>query len=158
MKINITKKEYSLLIDMLCIANWVMHAVNEYQHSSEHELFIKKMMSFCNEMDANDKIMFSEEMDDYFETGEYVKYIQEKFIKPYKDDFFVEELIERLAKRDLIAEVGEKQLMSMDFVEKMTRLEAIKDLYQNEFSGNGLKYLKINRQAELEGNSRLCIH
>jgi hypothetical protein len=145
MKINITKKEYSLLIDMLCIANWVMHAhaMNEDQHSIAHEIFIKKMMSFHDEMDANDKIMFSNELDDYFETGEYEEYIHEKFIEPYEDELFWDELIERLAERDLINEVGEKQLVGMDFVEKMTRLEAIKELYQDEFSENGLKNLKI---------------
>jgi len=145
MKINITKKEYSLLIDMLCIANWVMHAhaMDEDQHSIAHEIFIKKMMSFHDEMDANDKIMFSNELDDYFETGEYEEYIHEKFIEPYEDEFFWDELIERLAERDLINEVGEKQLVGMDFVEKMTRLEAIKELYQDEFSENGLKNLQI---------------
>lgn len=149
MKINISKKEYGLLMDMLCIADWIMHAhaLKEEDRFSEHEIFFKRMMAFSKEMGAEDKILFEEDLNDYYQTRDYEAYILDQFIEPYDDECFWEELIDRLAQRDLVNAIGEDKFLKMEFLERATRLEEIKALYDHEFSEHGLQNMYMKKKG-----------
>ena len=90
MNIEFTSKEYQVLLDMLSIADWVMNAFveDEAEHSKEHEALKRKLFSFYKEMGEERRVEFAPEFDDYFETREYERYIQETFLLPYEDNLF----------------------------------------------------------------------
>lgn len=143
MKINITKKEYRLLVEMLYLADWMMHSHSIERPYQEHEMLKNKLLSFYKEMDAEDIIEQSKQSDDYYEVNEFDEYIHEKFIDPYDTETFWDELIDRLAMRDLINEIGIEKYKSMEGMERITRSEEVRERYANEFEHNGLKNVKI---------------
>jgi hypothetical protein len=146
MKINFTKKEYRLLLDMMYLSDWMInsHSIPPEIASSAHKEFKNKIYSFCKEMDAEDLIEYVEKHNEYYETRKFDDIISDKFIEPYNNDIFWEELTDRLAERDLINELGIDKMSTLDGIERITLLERKKEKYINEFEENGLENLEIN--------------
>ena len=148
MKINFTKKEYRLLVDLLYLSDWILnsHVVDiEKEGYPEHKALHKKILSNYKEMDAEDIITYDKELDDYFETGEYSESLHEQFLDPYEEKTFWDELIDRLAVRDLAKEVGEEKFRTMERMERFTRLEELSEHYANEFENHGLEHVQIQK-------------
>ena len=145
MKINITKKEFRVLVEMLYLADWMMHshAIGEEQHHHEHEQLRKKILSHYKEMGAEDIIEYSEKLNDFYETSDYDEYIHEKFIEPYDNECFWDELIDGLAERDVVNEIGIEKLKSMEGIERVMKIEEAKERYVNEFEEHGLKHVTV---------------
>tara|TARA_R110000868_G_C10885184_1_gene763229 strand:- start:202 stop:648 length:447 start_codon:yes stop_codon:yes gene_type:complete len=147
MKINITKKEYACLLDMLGLADWVMHShtVSDDERHQEHEALIRKIYAYASSMDAEDKIEYSKRFDDYFERDDYMEDLHEKFIDPFEEATFWDELIDRLGKQDAILQHGADKLQKMEPMERITKIEDAKEKYTDEFEKHGTKHLKINK-------------
>jgi hypothetical protein len=69
--------------------------------------------------------------------------LHEKFIDPYDDETFWDELLDRLAARDLVRSIGVTEYESMDRFDRIVKLEEIMDKYREEFSNNGIDQLII---------------
>lgn len=143
MKINITKKEYRLLIEMLYLADWMMHAHCVDRPYKEHEAFKKKILSLYKEMDAEDIIEYSKKLDGYYEVNEYDEYIQEKFIIHYDNETFWDELIDRLAERDILKEIGLEKYKAMEGIERITLFDEKRNHYAIEFEKYGMERVRI---------------
>lgn len=143
MKINITKKEYKLLLEMLYLSDWMMNAHNVDDRNPEHETLRKKLLAHYKEMDAQDIIEYSETSDDFYETKEYEQLIHQKYITPYDDETFWDALIDRLAERDAVSEIGMEKYLSMEGIERIMKVEEYIERYTNEFEQHGLDHVKI---------------
>ncbi len=143
MKINITKKEYQLLLDMLYLSDWMMHSYETNCKDNEYKKLRKKFLSFYKEMGADNKIEYSSEHDDYYEREPYDSTIHEKFIETYENNFFWDELIDRLGRRDVVNQMGIDTFQSLDNMERITKVETEKEKYANEFEHHGLDNLKV---------------
>lgn len=143
MKINITKKEYRTLLDMLYIADWVLHShtIKETKHN-EYEALKQKFLSYFKEMEADDQIEFSTELNEYFEKTQYEELLIKKFIEPYESKLFWDELMHRLSERDVIHAMGIEQYKKMDPMERMRKVEEAKAQYANDFEKHGVEHLK----------------
>lgn len=149
MKINITKKEYRLLLDMLYLSDWMMnaHATDPEDYHNDHRALRKRFLSYYKEMDATDIIEYSKEMNDYYELRNYDDDIHAQFIEPFEDETFWEELIDRLAKRDLIKAVGKIEYESMDGMDRVMQLEKAREKYSVEFAAHGLDHLSVKNNS-----------
>jgi len=145
MKINITKKEYRLLIDMLYLADWMMNSniIGDDQKHSQHEKLRKKFLSYYKEMEAEDIIEYCNKLNDYYEVQNYDEYLHEIFIDSYDDETFWAELISRLSKRDAIKEIGIEKLTKMKDLDRAMKIGEFREKYENEFEQHGLKHVKI---------------
>ena len=116
MKVDISKKEYRALLDMLGIANWVLHAHRD--------------------VDAPRTAAYRE--------------LEQKFFKLAADfglaDLFEydEELVERLAMRDVLSHIGQREFHEMEVEERLNKLDAAIEIYEDEFAKNGLNRLAID--------------
>jgi hypothetical protein len=146
-KLHLTKKEYRALVDLLQVADWILHShsVKPEEFSSAHEAVMKKILSFSEEMQCEDIIEHDKSRDEYYETPEYEAFLQEKFIEPYNAQTFWEELADRLATRDALREIGEEKFQSMEPMERVIFLGEKTDAYENEFEEHGLECLTIIR-------------
>ncbi len=145
MKIYFTKNEYRLLIDMLYVANWVMHSHDigsERSHIAHYNLY-QKLMSHYREMDANDIIEQAANEGAYCETEDYEIELIEKFLEPYSEETFWEELVDRLATRDLSNTIGFKRYQEMDVEEQAEVMTDVVNRYEKEFAEHGLDRIKI---------------
>lgn len=142
MKIDFTKEEYGVLLDMLSIADTVIfHYAKE--NESPYQDFIalrNKLFSYFTEMKAQDKIGFDDETNMFHENPDYEHFINNKFIIPFMENTFWCKLIEALAERDV------KSYNKLDIEEQLQNIAALKDQYKNEFLMFGIKNLKIKRK------------
>ena len=150
MKIHFSKKEYRLLLDMLGVADWIMnsHIVPPDEGHKAHDELKSKLMSHYKEMGAEDIIEHDEQLNGYYELNAYEEYLHDKFIDPYDDETFWEELIDRLSERDLVSKIGEEALCNMDAMKRMKHLGEISDFYAQEFEEHGLSHLHIKKMLK----------
>lgn len=146
MKINFTKKEYRLLLEMLYLSDWMMHAhsIDHSEHSCEHEALMQRVLSFYKEMGAEDIVEPAENSNKYYEKREFEESLHHNYIDPYEENTFWEELIERLASRDAINAIGLEKFKAMEGIERSMKVDEFRKYYAKEFEQNGLENIKIS--------------
>jgi hypothetical protein len=147
MKINITKKEYRDLLDILSIADWVLtaHKTEPDSRVEKYEELTQKFYSLAEEMGCKDLVKFDSRLGKYYPTGKYETIGQdEEFIEEFENDSFWEELISRLAIRDMIRHVGgTDKLSQMNGEERLHMQLPLEQKYADEFDNHGLDNLVI---------------
>ena len=147
MKVDITRQEYRTLLDLLGIAGWVLHAHrnDEAPRTSGYREVEQKFYALAAEYGCEDLIVHDQEEDQYYPTAEYEEEGPVlKFVDEYNDETFWKELVERLAMRDVLSKVGQKEFHSMSVEERLEKLDAAIGVYEKEFALNGLNRLAID--------------
>ena len=89
--------------------------------------------------------VYDEEEGRYFPTPEFDEEgPMLTFMDEYNDETFWKELVERLAMRDVLSHIGQKEFHDMEVEERLSKLDAAIDVYENEFAKNGLNRLAID--------------
>ncbi len=146
MKINFTKKEYQLLVDLLNTADWVLHAhtAGERQDTRDYAQLIQRILSYAKQMGMESSIKYDKGLERYVPTSNYEesgKHMQ--FIDLYDDDVFWDGLSYKLSLRDLIEQEGQTAVEKMDFTERGSKLIQLQEWYEEEFDQNGIKNVKV---------------
>ena len=148
MKINFTKKEYRALLDILSIADWVInaHKVEKDPKTEEYRLLEHTLFSHAEKMGFENLIEYDPKLERYFPTQEYDETSKAMdFVDEFENDSFWEELIHRLAERDLTRqEGGVENVMKLSWEERLTKEVPLEEMYAKEFEINGLNNLKID--------------
>jgi len=148
MKINITKKEYRLLIDIFSIADWVMNAyiAGDNPESEKHKKVEQRFFSYAKDFGFDNLIEYSADHECYFPTMEHDNMESDtKFIEEFEEDVFWDKLENSLAQRDLRVEKGVEKIKKMSPIEIFTQAEKFIENYKDEFAKNGIKNLKISK-------------
>ena len=150
MKINFTKKEYRLLLDMVEMAEWVLNA---HKTASSDEIkkysdFYQKILSYAKDMGFENLIVYDKDLDGHFATAEYEAAEHMRYIEEFEDDVFWDALPLRLAERDLVNEVGEKKYEEMEFVERATKMVELESVYYDELEEHGIDNLRFESQPK----------
>ena len=147
MKIDFTREEYRHLLDILYIAHWMLeaHKVGDDPRIVSYSELEQKICSFAQKMGYADLIEYDSQLQRYFPTREYEdNSLAHTFIGEYDNDSFWEELIERLATRDLARQVGGyEKIPQLSREAFFTRLGHLEEQYSKEFTKNGLDNLKV---------------
>ncbi len=151
MKINFTKKEYQTLVEMLLLADWVItaHEEVEQEETRPYRELRKKVLAHHKEMGMAEAFKYSPEDDEYFETTAYEASAPHmRFIEEYDEQVFWEELANRLAEQDFVAEEMLRAEGSRSEEERTERLLELTARYEEEFSENGLDNIQVVLEAE----------
>ena len=146
MKINFTKKEYRLLVDLLEMADWVLtsHDATEQPDKKPYHDLIQKIYANSKEMACDDILEFVPEVNQYFVTLEYdEESLCRQHIDKFEDNVFWDKLSFYLSERDLLVQEGEEKLLSMDPMERSEKLFELQDWYESEFYEHGLENIKV---------------
>lgn len=145
-QIEFSNEEYRLLFDMVYIADWVMnaHETGEQEETKPYGKLEQKLLSLAKDYGFMEYVVWDEQLQKYFPTRGY----EEKgpamgFIHKFEEDSFWEELIVRLADRDLIRKYGEKKLKKMSFEDRSKKIDEFEEKYADEFERNGLDHFII---------------
>ena len=114
MKINITKKEYKTLVEILEIADWVLHAheIEKSEDTRSYREFSQKIFSLAKDFGFDHLIEYEKQLQEYFPTSEFEDTSPGMaFIEKFENESFWEDLIDRLVQRDLIRELGEEKII-----------------------------------------------
>ena len=133
MQIDLTKKEFRLLLDMVYIGNWVLNSTRGTDRFAQYDDIESKLFALCpqNGMSVlaqpwNDTIVPSQA---YAEGGIH------EAIAFYEDNVFYEILAEELSRRDM----NYPEITDENYGEVITRM----DRYMAEFQTSGLDHLVL---------------
>ena len=148
MKINFTKKEYGLLLEMLAIADWVMnaHSTTDHPDTRKYSDLEQKLFSFADEMGYDELILFDKESGKYYPTSEHDEIGEHrKFIEEFEEESFWSELVSKLATRDFLNQVTQQELETMPRKEQMNKLFELEEWYEDEIDEHGLDSFKLDK-------------
>ncbi len=146
MNIDFTKEEYLKLLEMLQIADWVLHAhrAEEPEETKPYRELEQKILSHARDFDSEDLVEYSGAQDRYFPTRK----LEEsgpamEFIGDFEEDTFWSQLVKHLSERDVRREVGEDSVEALDRGELWDRLDAYESRYWDEFQTHGIERIEI---------------
>ena len=148
MKINITKKQYKLLIEMLFAGNWLIngHRLRD-ERLDKYEQLEQHFLSFYKEFHMDDYIEYDKKHNSYFHTRKFEdEFFGKQYVEDYDENTFWEELISRLALRDMVRDYGLEQINKMDDSTQLKKLLEYEEKYNCEFRENGLEKLIIQER------------
>lgn len=142
MKINFTKKQFRTLLDLVYVADFMVNGIRLPDESiKEYEELVQYIYSFAKEMGCESLIEYSKEYNEYHETREFDDDSVNQLIEEYDAHVFWEELVYRLAKRDMEKDIAE--IKDVDRDEFVRMLWAKEGIYEDEFYENGLDNVKV---------------
>ena len=150
MKINISKKEYRLLLDVLSISDWVMnsHKSEDDPRTEPYNILEQKLFSYAKEFGYENLVMYDKKFEKYYPTAEFEEIESDmQFIDEFEDETFWDKLCSGLAQRDLIQEKGIEALKKMETITRLNEQDIKAEKYETEFSEHGLKNLIISHRS-----------
>ena len=150
MKINFTKNQYEDLVKLVYLGAWMINAHRTDDAVNRYEDVEQYILSFHRDFGMEKYIGYDEELNKYFPTGEFEDDTDvDEYKEEYNNDTFWDELIHRLARRDLIREYGETGVFTMSLEEIMEKEQPFIDKYEEEFGINGIENLEIKDRNSL---------
>ena len=162
MKIDISKEEYRDLLDVLHMADWVMHAheTEKALGTEKYDRIIQKFYALAKDMGQSDLIEYDPKLKEYFPTREFDDAAESwEFIEDFTDETFWDELIHRLTDRDVARKVGGYEQMSkLNMTERFAHEGPVLERYSHEFEENGLDRLEIVDQFAPTSGTQMTTH
>lgn len=144
MKINFTKKQYISLIKLLHLGTWMANAHRTDDRIEEFEELEQYVLSVCKSFGMDDSVEYDKELKMFFLTEEFLEESGvEELIDEYDNDTFWEELIHRMAERDMEKKYAEDTIRKMKFEERIDKEWPFIRIYEEEFLENGLTNLRL---------------
>jgi len=149
MKLNLTKDEYRLLLDLVYLGDWMItaHQVGEDAPLvKKYEPLVQKIFSHVGEAGFDDLVEKSKDDGRFHPTR---KLEEEEgnleVIFSYDEDSFWHELIDRLSERDVLAQTSDGRMPKFEDYYKIAG--PLEEMYANEFEARGLERLKLMPNA-----------
>lgn len=145
MKIDLSAEDYRRLIELVYLGEWMINA----QHSPDfHDTaatgVLQKLLAAHPAMKHVEQ---DPETGDYFMTDDWTDVLYEKHILDYDDHVFWDELVERLAARDVSHRLG-LEADDLDRDEYLDKLLPLEDQYRQEIEARGLERFELKPDYE----------
>jgi len=146
MNINFTNDEYTTLLEILYLADWILNSYGAERSPSKSSYFDleQKILSLSDKFEQKELVEFDDKYNEYIPS----KIIEDgpvlDFIESYNEESFWEELIDRLSKRDLLKNYTESEIQEMEESVVLSEIEKYADVYAKEFEANGLMSIEIS--------------
>lgn len=148
MKIECTKEEFKILLDLVYAGNVLVNGMrSKEERIQEYSEVEQKIFAMAKDFELNDAIEYNEEFKEYMPTAEYEEEGVDEYIDAYDTQVFWEELVIRLARRDALNYVGDvDQNMTKAQLKEMQM--GLEEKYEEEIEEHGLARLKIVKLTE----------
>jgi hypothetical protein len=141
MKLELTKKQYRELIELLFLGNWIANASRTGAEGDErlekYEEIQDYILSQAKHFQAEDIV--KAEGNEFYTTMDFEESLM-PIVEEYDEFTFWEQISLKLAKRDLLREIGPVRQLNEEHRKRMYEIEY---QYEIEFEKNGLKNLEI---------------
>lgn len=137
MKFDLTQEQYQRLVELVYFGEWLVNA-SRTKPIDKYEDIQQYIYSFAKDNDLP-FMNYHKNFDSYELTNEYEKSIHH-YIDEYDENIFLEQLVHKLADRDLFRQIG--PVSKLTDAHQELRYELI-DKYTEELNKNGLKNLVI---------------
>ena len=143
-QIKFSKDEMKKLLELLNIADWVLTSqdVEEDERKDSYMKLLQRLYKEAYENGMTEEVEFAEDVKEYFPNEEWEEKIQARdFIEEYEDATFWDELVFRLADRDIDRKMNGKP--PKNFEEHVAMFTNIQSKYEEEYEKNNLENLEI---------------
>lgn len=160
MNIKLSTSKLRLLLDMIYMAEWMLHAhkTEEDPRTIPYHDVEQKILKVAHDSGKfKEFIEYAAENDTYWPTRSFEEALDEqRFIEQYDDDTFWDELTNRMAYRDVAKKVdGGKRLAALPFDDRLQQLFEREAYYNEEFYKHGIERLHIREsKQQLRHSSR----
>jgi len=134
MNIELSKKEFRRLLDMVYIGNWVLNSARGNDRFEDYDLIEEKLFGLCEKNGLG--ILAGRWQGRVYPSREFEEGGIHEAIADYEDAVFFEILAEELARRDL----SNEQKNPEDLGELTERIEE----YISEFEQNGIENISLD--------------
>jgi hypothetical protein len=141
MKIEFSKTQYKTLVKALFLTGWVVNSHKSGEPDDEFERLEQYILSQGKFFDLKN-VDFDEKHGKYYHDLDFEQKTLEH-LDDFVDGSFWEELIDRLADRDLFKAHGETEIRKMSRDERFTKFREFADPYEAEFAEHGVDNLVI---------------
>jgi hypothetical protein len=147
-KIDFTKSQYEDLIQLVYLGVWMINSHRSENVIDKYEELEEYLLSFSVDFGTERFAEFDTELNRFLPAREFEESEDiERFREEYDDYTFWDELIYRLARRDLIRTYGEAGVFTMTIDELIEKEQPFIDKYEEEFGRNGIDNLEIKERA-----------
>ena len=144
MEISFSKAELEKLVEIAVMADWVMtaHDTEDDERKDDYLKLIQKIFAFAWKNGMKKEIEFLEDIKEYFPDENWEENTSARaFINEFEEKTFWDELVERLAERELNRKLGDKKAGS--FEEHMEIYEGFAAKFGEEFAEHGIENLQV---------------
>lgn len=134
MEIELTKKEFRRLLDLVYIGNWILNSTRDNDRFEDYDLLQEKFFSLSSQNGMPE--LAQTYLGHIFPSRAYEEGGIHDAIADYEDAVFFDILAEELARRDMTDE----HLNPEDLGELTARM----DNYMNEFEVNGIENICLD--------------
>jgi len=145
MIVNFSKEQFKTLINMVYVGNWMINGVrvgiegdeykDEYRNLEKYILSLAKDFKLDNLIDDSDGEIYPSRSLEEGEARDLIDY--------YDENVFWEELVNRLAERDLFQVYTNDEIMKMSIKKRIEKDQPYYEKYWQEISDYGITRLKI---------------
>ena len=135
MELNLTRKQFRRLLDMVYIGNWILNSTRGDDRFEDYDLLQERFFALAGKNGM--KALVETYMGHYFPSKAYEEGGIHEAIADYEDAVFFDILAEELARRDMVEENRDQD----DLVELKNRMND----YMDEFEKNGVDRLTVDQ-------------
>jgi hypothetical protein len=153
MKIEFSREEYRALVEVFSLSGMVLDAYGRGQVPEKKAFYEleQKIYASCDDFDSRDLIRRDEQSNEL--ARKWDEKSPERMVRTYDqfvDDAFWEELINRMAARDLQTEMTWAGVVDEALGEEkwQKRKSELERKYENEFRASGLGGLRLSQDEE----------
>ncbi len=145
MDIKLTSDQFELLLKLVYLGHWMIEGAREEESNlEEFDRIADYIYSLAPAFGVKRWVEFDEAEGNYFPSEELDEAMEE-IIARYEDASFWDQLVVRLAERDLIRDYGEEAVKRMDWKELEKKRAMAVQKYIREIEEHGLDNLVIQR-------------
>ncbi|MEI6217404.1 MAG: hypothetical protein WCP86_00745 [bacterium] len=142
MKIEITRKEYHLLLTMIGLTQEILDIVEQDEtRDRKYDDFFRRIYSLAKDFQSEDMVEYDKKEDTYCVSGEIADPVD--LILEYDDEVFWHTLADRLSDRDLRRRYGEAGFEALDYEKMMSEKLPLSNRYTEEFETRGIDNIEI---------------
>ena len=139
MNVKLTTAQYRKLIELAYLGEWVINAHHDTEYQDEAADQVLQTLLAAHPLR---EIGRDDETSRHYMQTDWVEQLYDNFILDYDDHVFWDELIERLAQRDLAKQRG----VSLDEINRdddLLELRPLEEHYRTELEEHGIERLEI---------------
>ncbi|MCA1029661.1 hypothetical protein LCL95_01285 [Bacillus timonensis] len=141
MKINLTKKQYKLLCEMIFNSQWMMEESDDKDKKDQMDELEQYLFSFAKDFKLEDVKYYSNM--NYYSIEPDLESVLLRPIGEYEERVFFDKLAFHMAQKDLKAE---SQLRALTQEEQFDRLCDIEETYHEELAKNGVENVYVSKK------------
>jgi hypothetical protein len=140
-KMNLTEEKFQTLLKLAYLGNYIINGFREDDRLDEYEQTTDELFDLAGELEQPD-IEYDEELKQYFPSADFEDEMG-THIEDFEDHTFWLQLIDRLAWRDMLQTIGEKEVAALSPEDQSEKVRTFEEKYFTEIEKNGLKNIRI---------------